>query len=229
MRLFLALLIAVFSALSQPAAWSQNDSGDWPSFGVFDSSDYEKYFTKGAYLSKYVDGEDQPNRWDILQIEFADEDGSLSMHMDSLYTMRAKNYWRVGEQQYSKSIQRLPDAYWIWNADGRFFTQHITHATWINNLKTHSKVWLSDNDDLLVSPDDEFIGSMYDYFVKGLEGIGQPCCESIEKLQDMFSGEIRFQCNFLSVDGYEVMCRIDRNRSGIVEHFLYKKLADGGV
>ncbi len=113
----------------------------------------------------------------------------------------------------------------VWQPSSRSFGFEIS-ADEFDDEPDLSRVWLSLNDDLAISPNDVEYGSWEAYFDEAYEQTDGACCLSEDEYREVSIGAFRFNCSFVAHKTWEVMC-IDRHvATGYTWRTFYARLDD---
>ena len=220
MRLFLALLIAVFSALSQPAAWSQNDSGDWPSFGIMGLEDHKAYFREGTY-SYHAPDYEMRGQFTYTRISY-EEQGEETIRFGGYSAVEVyPNVLPSADQEFSKEVfDETGSATWATSRSA--FVYEFTEQ----DIQLPGDVWLSDNDFAKVTKDDVQYGPIQSYYNQARAETDGTCCRSVEEYKSITIGLNAEQCFFIEHKHYDVKCNYRHLSTGFQHSIYYVRLED---
>lgn len=221
-----ASLRAVFLALisSLAAFQAAHAEDDWPSYGVMTLEDHKAYFRPGAYLA-YMDQLDITRRDVLHEIDWSEENGETIVTQTWSTVSVAENLLSAEPQPFVKMSYDAGPASMSWQPfrSGFIFTVNQNE---VFDGEKDTPVWLSENEDLVIRPDDVEWGTEAAYYDEAYEETGGACCLSREEYEEVTAGAHVSSCSFVAHKTWEIMCISRHLETGTTWRTFFTRLED---
>ncbi|MGB3624646.1 MAG: hypothetical protein WA989_02390 [Henriciella sp.] len=196
----------------------------WPSYGVMKLEDHKAYFQPGAYLS-YLDEFDITRRDVLLDVQWEETHGQTVVTQTWSSLSVSENHLVDDPKPFAKMLFKPQPSPSTWQAFRSGFSYSVSERE-VFDGEAETRVWLSDNDDLTIQPDDVEWGSETEYFDAAFQQTEGACCMSREDYAKIAIGDHVTNCSFVAHKTWEVMCISRHVASGYTWRTFVTRLED---
>lgn len=207
------------------AARADAKKTDWPSYGVMDRAALEAYFTPGLFRthSPYYDSYGSET---LKRFDFVEEDGVTYLYQEGRSLGVIDNLLPSQEHEFSKSVTPQWSFKSRWDDFNKRSVYKQTQDDFQNDAN-ETRIWLSWDNDVRISPSDIEYGTEDKYFDDAMAETNGECCLSHEEYESVTVGSHSTSCAFVAHPVWDVRCYYRHMESGFQWNQFYTRLDEG--